>query len=381
MDFQFKIPQNVIVGTGSLKKLPDLLKGLNSKRVLLISDYGIEQSGLVEKVKNIISANGLECFQYLDIRPNPVIKMCDEALTVYKECGATSIIALGGGSPMDVAKAVGVLANYGGKITDYEGADKVPGDIVPLIAIPTTAGTGSESTAFSVIVDEERNYKFTVYSYNLLPKYALIDPELLYSMPASVASACGIDALIHAMESYISRYASPFTDALAEKAMSLIGGNIRQFVACRNNEEAAFAMAVGSNLAGIAFAWARLGNIHAMSHPISAYFNVPHGVANAILMPTIAQYNALADCGKYERIFNFIKWPTGIYDEFNPQMLVNELTQLNSSLGIPQRLSDVHVTEDKIHVMAMDAMKSGNIAANPRSSNLKDIEMLYKTAL
>lgn len=179
---------------------------------------------------------------------------------------------------MDVAKAVGVLAKYGGEIGDYEGAHKVPGPIVPIIAIPTTAGTGSEVTAFSVITDEARNYKLTVFSYELIPSYALLDPELVMTSPASVAAACGVDALIHAWEAYTSRDASPFSDAMAEKAMELIGANLRRFVANRQDEEAAAAMLSGSMFAGIAFAWARLGNIHAMSHPVSAYFHVAHGV-------------------------------------------------------------------------------------------------------
>lgn len=172
---------------------------------------------------------------------------------------------------MDVAKAVGVVAKYGGSVTDYEGAHKVPGPIVPLIAIPTTAGTGSEVTAFSVITDHSRNYKLTVFSYEILPKYAILDAELITTAPASVAAACGIDAFIHAEEAYVSTAASPFSDALAEKAMALIGKNIRRFVANRNDIESAEAMMTGSLFAGIAFSFARLGNVHAMSHPVSAF--------------------------------------------------------------------------------------------------------------
>ena len=174
---------------------------------------------------------------------------------------------------MDVAKAVGVVAKYGGSITEYEGGGKVPGDIVPLIAIPTTAGTGSEVTAFSVITDHSRNYKLTVFSYKLIPSYGILDAELLTTAPASVAAACGIDAMVHALEAYISKDASPFSDAMAEKALELIGKNIRSYVADRTNLEAAEGMLVGSLFAGIACSWARLGDVHAMSHPVSAFFN------------------------------------------------------------------------------------------------------------
>lgn len=380
-DFNFKIPQNIEFGIGSLKKLPEILKENNTNHVFLISDHGLESIGVVKKIQDIIESGEIKCTKYLEVKPNPTVDIVNEATNIYKESGATSIVALGGGSPMDVAKAVGVLANYGGKITDYEGNHKVPGPIVPIIAIPTTAGTGSEVTASAVITDECRNYKMTVFSYEILPKYALLDPELIMTAPASIAASCGIDALIHALEAYLSRNASPFSDAMAEKAMELIGKNIRRFVANREDEEAACAMMAGSNFAGIAFARARLGNIHAMSHPVSAYFNVPHGVANAILLPTVVEYNALADNGRYEVIYNYIREGNEVYNGFKPEMLVKEIIKLNSDLGIPKSLSQVGVKEELIPDMAKDAMKSANILANPRKSNLNDIIELYKKAL
>ena len=288
---------------------------------------------------------------------------------------------------------MGVVAKYGGSVTDYEGAHKVPGPIVPLIAIPTTAGTGSEVTAFSVITDHSRNYKLTVFSYEILPKYAILDAELITTAPASVAAACGIDAFIHAEEAYVSTAASPFSDALAEKAMALIGKNIRRFVANRNDIEAAEAMMTGSLFAGIAFSFARLGNVHAMSHPVSAFFDVPHGVANAVLLPVIAEYNALADHGKYLTIYNDISPIPAYADEFEPMMLVDAIRELCTDIGIPENLTiainnaskNGTVTkeeiESKIEPMAVDAMKSGNIAVNPRASRQCDIEMLYRRAL
>lgn len=380
-DFTFKVPQEIVFGMGSLGQLPQLLEQSGSKKMMIISDRGLEKIGVVQKILDIVQDAGIETSQFLDILPNPTVEMVDQATAVYKESGATSIVALGGGSPMDVAKAVGVLARYGGSITEYEGAHKVPGAIEPIIAIPTTAGTGSEVTAFSVITDTTRNYKLTVFSYELLPKYALLDPEMIMSVPPSVAASCGIDALIHAWEAYTSRGASPFSDAMAEKAMELIGGNIRRFVADRTNTEAASAMMSGSMFAGVAFAWARLGNVHAMSHPVSAFFGVPHGVANSILLPTIVEYNALADHGRYEKIYNYIREKKDPAVDFRPQMLVDEIRKLNADLGIPGTLSEVGVTEDKIPQMAEDAMKSGNIQANPRQTTLQDVMMLYKKAL
>lgn len=290
------------------------------------------------------------------------------------------MLALGGGSPMDVAKAVGVVAKFGGSITDYEGVGKVPGNIDPLIAIPTTAGTGSEVTVAAVITDEARNYKLSVLGPQISPTYAVLDPELIMTAPAFVAASCGVDALIHAMESYINTDANPFAEAMGEKAMELIGGNIRRFVANRGDVNAACAMMLGSTFAGIAFANNRLGDIHAMSHPVSAFFHVAHGVANAVLMPTIFEFNALADNGKYANIYQYISGKEAGPD-FVPMDLVAELRQLNADLGIPACLADVGVTEDKIPQMAVDAMKSGNVTVNPRATTLKDVEALYKKAM
>ncbi len=340
-DFRFKVPQNIEFGVGSLKKLPEILKENNSEHVYLVSDHGLESIGVVKKVQDIVEAGGLTCTTFLDVVPNPTVDVVNASTKMYKESGATSIIALGGGSSMDVAKATGVLATYGGEINDYEGLYKVPGPIVPMIAIPTTAGTGSEVTASAVITDEAKNFKMSVISYEILPKYAVLDPELIMTAPASIAASCGVDALIHAMEAYVSNFASPFSDAMAEKAMELIGGNLRRFVANRKDEEAACAMMVGSTFAGMAFAWAKLGNVHAMSHPVSAYFHVPHGVANAVILPTVVEYNALADNGRYEKIYNYISEDKEPVIDFTPDMLVDEVKKLNKDLGIPSSLSEV----------------------------------------
>lgn len=378
-NYTFGIPQNIQFGCGSMNQTPALAKTMNLNRVLIISDKMLEQLGVVEKLTTILVKEGLEVSAFLDVEPNPSVETVNAATALYKESNCEGIIALGGGSPMDVAKATAVLAVYGGEITSYEGAGKVPGKIAPIIAIPTTAGTGSEVTAFSVITDTTRNYKLTVFSYELIPAYAVLDPELIMSLPPAVAASTGIDALVHAMESYLSLAASPFTDAMAEKAIELIGANIRAFVANRKNQEAASAMMSASTFAGIAFAWARLGNVHAMAHPLGGFFHVPHGVANAILLPTILEYNALADQGRYEKIYYLLTGKT--VASFEPSILTNEIRSLLKELGIPATLSEVGVTADKITEMAVDAMKSGNILVNPRQSTQKDIEMLYHKAL
>ncbi len=379
-EFTFSVPQNIIVGRGSLAKLPEVAEKSGGKKAFIISGPHLNKMGIVQSCVDALKAKGIESSVFTETEGNPSVETVDKASAAYKESGADFIVALGGGSPMDVAKAVGVVARYGGSITEYEGADKVPGDIIPLIAVPTTAGTGSEGTAFSVITDHSRNYKLTVFSYKLIPSYAILDAELLTTAPASVAAACGIDAMVHALEAYISTAASPFSDAMAEKALELIGANIRCYAANRGDIEAAENMLVGSLFAGIAFSWARLGDVHAMSHPVSAYFNVPHGVANAILLPTIVEYNMLADKGKYLNIYNYIAELPAAPEEFTADMLVDELLNLNEALGIPAGLEEAGVTKDKFDAMADDAMKSGNIAVNPRSTTKKDVLALYEKA-
>lgn len=392
-EFSFSVPQNITVGKGSLAKLPEIAKKSGGSHAFLMSGPHLAKMGLVEKAANSLKSAGIAVDTFTDIEGNPSVETVDKATAAFKEAGADFIVAFGGGSPMDVAKAVGVTAKYGGSTTEYEGAHKVPGPIIPLIAIPTTAGTGSEVTAFSVITDHSRDYKLTVFSYEILPAYAILDAELLTTAPASVAAACGIDAFIHAEEAYISTAASPFSDAMAEKAMSLIGKNIRRFVANRGDIEAAESMLVGSLFAGIAFSFARLGNVHAMSHPVSAFFDVPHGVANAVLLPVIAEYNALADHGRYLTIYNDISPVPAYEEEFEPMMLVDAIRELCGEIGIPANLTEAinnasktgpvsaEEIENKIEAMAVDAMKSGNIAVNPRSSRQCDIEMLYRKAL
>ena len=380
-DFGFIIPQNCQFGVGALKKLPDFLKAAGSDNVMLISDRGLEAIGVVEKVRKIIKDADLKYAEYLDVLPNPTTTIVDECAAKYKEAGCTALIALGGGSPMDVAKAVGVVAKFGGTIGDYEGVGKVPGPIDTLIAVPTTAGTGSEVTVAAVITDEARNYKLSVLGPEISPTYAVLDPELIMTAPASVAAACGVDALIHAMESYINTDANPFSMAMAEKAMELIGGNIRKFVARRNDVDAACAMMLGSTFAGIAFANNRLGDIHAMSHPVSAFYHVAHGVANAVLLPHVARYNLIANPEKFADIAELMgENITGLSTLDAAEKAIAAITHLSMDIGIPQHLRDLGVKEADFPYMAEMALKDGNAFSNPRKGNEQEIAAIFRQA-
>ena len=379
--FSFTIPQNIKFGAGTLDLLPDLAKELGKSKGYIISGPHLNKIGMVAKCRKALKNAGMESECFTETEGNPSTDTVVKATEGFKKSKADFIVAFGGGSPLDVAKAVAVLATYGGNIVDYEGAGKVMGPVVPMIAIPTTAGTGSEVTAFSVITDHSRNYKLTVVSNYLLPAYVILDPELIATVPANTAAACGIDAMVHALEAYISKAASPFSDIFAREALRLIGGSIRDYVADRSNPAACESMMVGSLFAGIAFSHARLGNVHAMSHPVSAYFDVPHGVANAILLPTVVDFNKdAADPEKYRYIYGCISKDMGADINFTPDMLATEIRMLNYELGILPTLSDIGVTSDKFEQMADDAMKSGNIQCNPQFTMKNDILKLYEQA-
>ena len=379
--FSFTIPQNIKFGAGTLDLLPDLAKELGKSKGYIISGPHLNKIGMVAKCRKALKNAGMESECFTETEGNPSTDTVVKATEGFKKSKADFIVAFGGGSPLDVAKAVAVLATYGGNIVDYEGAGKVMGPVVPMIAIPTTAGTGSEVTAFSVITDHSRNYKLTVVSNYLLPAYVILDPDLIATVPANTAAACGIDAMVHALEAYISKAASPFSDIFAREALRLIGGSIRDYVADRSNPAACESMMVGSLFAGIAFSHARLGNVHAMSHPVSAYFDVPHGVANAILLPTVVDFNKdAADPEKYRYIYGCISKDMGADINFTPDMLATEIRMLNYELGILPTLSDIGVTSDNFEQMADDAMKSGNIQCNPQFTMKNDILKLYEQA-
>lgn len=376
--FSFSIPQNVYFGWDSLSDLPDIAGKTDANKAFIVSGPHLNKAGLVDLCAEKLKQAGIESESFTETEGNPSTDTVEKAAKKFKESGAQIIVAFGGGSPLDVAKAVAVLGTYGGKITDYEAVGKVPGPVVPILAIPTTAGTGSEVTSFSVITDHSRNYKLTVGSPYILPQYVILDPGLITTVPMKTAAYCGVDALVHALEAYISLAASPFSEMMSLKALELIGANIKTYVEDRKDRKAAEGMLLGSLFAGIAFSHARLGDVHAMSHPVSAFFDVPHGLANAVLLPTVVDFNCTDATGKYYEIYRRIAAQKVSEEDFIPEMLADELRFLNSSLGIPSTLKEVGVDDRKFEEMAADAMKSGNIQVNPRYTTKEDIIKMYQ---
>jgi alcohol dehydrogenase len=373
--FQFNIPTRVIYKSDAIQELGSLLSAMDIHKVLLVTDKGLTQAGYVEPIVKIIHDAQMECRVFDDVEPNPSIETVEKGVSVCREFDYQGVIALGGGSPMDVAKTVAVRVTNDLDIRTLEGPDKFRNDPLPVIAVPTTAGTGSEVTPFAVITNRQQKYKLTIISQRIIPKVAVLDPKLIANLPASIAASTGLDALTHAIESYTSLFGSIYSDAFAEKAIDLIGNNLRRFVANRKNEEAAGAMLIASLFAGLAFAHARLGNAHAMAHPLSGFFDVPHGVANAILLPYIMEYNRIAVPEKFERIAQLLG------EEWTSDGAVLAVKKLNSDLGIPHTLSEVGVQAEAIEAMTADAMKSGNVLANPRQTGSSEIQQLYRLAM
>lgn len=376
----FKNPTQITYGRGVINQLGNIIDKEDFKNVLIITDAGIVKAGLTEKLTRQLNNHNYQIFD--EVKTNPSVSNCDRALKALCDINADVVVAMGGGSSIDVAKAACLLATNGGSIVDYEGIDTFSHDILPLVAIPTTAGTASEVTTFAVITDEERQYKLTVGGVKLAPKWALIDPEVTKTLPKHITAATGLDALVHAIESYTSRMANPISKTLAREAMRRISRYLRQAVYNGENIVARENMLMGSLLAGLAFNNTRLGNCHAMSHPVSAIFGVPHGVANSILIPHVMKYNALAVPELYADIAEDLgENIDGLTMMEKAEAAIRAIKKLSKDIGIPERLSDYNVEKNQIEQMAKDAMLSGNILVNPRKTTLNDVIELYKNAM
>lgn len=379
--FDFRSPTRLIHGPGSIRRLPELLP--EGAKVLVVTDPGLRQAGVVERVSAVLDEANIPCAIYDGVVGNPAARSVHAGLRQYEKekCGA--LIGVGGGSSMDVAKMIGVLATNGGRIDHYLlAASRVTRDLPPLVCIPTTYGTGSEVTPFAVLTNPKSRNKDPVISWKIAPRVGILDPELSVALPASVGGPTGMDALTHALESYINLMATPVTEGLALAAIELIGDNLR--LACANDHEteATQNMLIASAMAGIAFSQTRLGNVHAMSHPVGAHTDVHHGLANAILLPHVMEFNMSARVEKFAAIAQALGEDTGGLTDYDAACLaVEQVVHLNADLGIPANLGDVGVKAASIRAMSRLAMNSGNIEVNPRKTSLQDVERLFRAAL
>jgi alcohol dehydrogenase len=373
----FVAPTEVTYGRGAVANVAGIVARYSPDRLLVVSDPGVIAAGLLDRVTDQLEVGGPRWQTFSDIEANPSVETVERAFAAYRAAGAEAILVVGGGSAMDVAKAVGILATNGGKITDYEGGDRVGRPAAPIIGVPTTAGTASEVTIFCVITDRARKFKFSCRSANLAMRQAIMDPELTVSMPPALTAAVGMDTLTHAIESYVSALAYPLTEALSLSAIALVHEHLERAVHDGGNIEARDGMLMACWMAGLAFTQARLGNVHAMSHPVGGHFNVPHGVANAIILPVVMDYNAPFAAAKFARIAESLGHRLSGNDGQDAAAAVQLVRRLSERVGIPPSLGAVHVPRDGIPALAADAMQSGNIAINPRPTTYEDMVRLY----
>lgn len=378
----FQAPTRLIFGPGAVEQVGPEAAALKAGGILVCTDRGVASSGALDQVLDSLRTEGVEYALFDEVEANPSIASVERALGLLRQEGCRATLGLGGGSSMDTAKAVGLWAENPGRLQDYEGADRAKNPGLPNIAVPTTAGTGSEVSAGMVVTDTERKYKMSVRSTYSIPRVGILDPLLMVGLPAPIAAACGMDALTHAIEAYISTQASPITDGIALQSIRLVGENLRPFVARRGNEEAAGNMLLASTMGAMAFVWARLGIAHAMAHPLGGRFGMPHGLANAIVLPHVMRYNLIANPRKFADIAVALGEDThGLTTLAAAERSVEAVEKLMRDTGITQRLSDFGVTEETIPILSEDAMKTGMTSTSPRTVDGAGIAALFRQAL
>ncbi len=375
-------PTRVYMGASSHRQLPEFLREYDCKRLFLVMDGALKSTEFAKSVLALLTESKIEVSTFTEIEPDPSVGTVEKAFAQCQNSKATTILAIGGGSTIDVAKAVGILSTNGGRIHDYEGIEKFKTPPLPLIAIPTTAGTGSEVSGSCVITDTERELKMSIRHASLNPaRIAILDPSALRTIPPTVACHAGVDAFVHAFESFISRNANPFTDAVNIEAIRLLSANLRPFVANPANEEAALNMLCGSALAGMAFGQTGLGNVHCMSRFVGARFHLSHGLSNALCLPSVARFNMIANPRKYARVAEAMGYDVfGLPELEAARIAVEKIGELCADLGIPARLRDAGVTEDSLEEMARHCTEANYNRWNPRFTSTADFLGLFRQA-
>ena len=370
-------------GKGAIQHIPEEVTKRQLKKALIVTDKGLVKAGLLAKITDLLDANQLAYEVYDEIVPNPTVAVVKKGIEVYKDSQADYLLALGGGSSMDTAKAIGIIINNPefSDVVSLEGVAPTKNPSVPILAIPTTSGTAAEVTINYVITDEEKKRKFVCVDVHDIPAVAFVDSEMMLGMPKSLAAATGMDALTHAIEGYITKGAWEMTDMLHLKAIEIIAHSLRQSVAgdLKGREE----MALGQYIAGMGFSNVGLGLVHGMAHPLGAWYDTPHGVANAILLPTVMDYNKEYTGEKYRDIAKAMG-VTGV-DEMTLDeartAAVEAVRQLGKDVGIPSTLTEVGFKEEDIELVAKDALNDVCTGGNPRDTNVEEIIELYRSLL
>lgn len=382
MSYKFFMPAISLMGADCLKDAGDQVGELGFKKALIVTDKVLGQIGIVKKVTDVLDNKNIEYAIYDETKPNPTVKNVNDGLALLKEKECDFVISLGGGSAHDCAKGIALLATNGGEIKDYEGVDKSKKPQLPMVGINTTAGTGSEMTLFAIITDEERHIKMALVDKHLTPIIAVNDPMLMLAMPKSLTAATGMDALTHAIEAYVSTSATPITDACAEKAIELISNYLVNAVENGEDVEARDMMAYAEYLAGMAFNNASLGYVHAMAHQLGGFYNLPHGVCNAILLPHVQEYNKATSASRLAKIAKIMGGNIeGLTDEQGADLCIDMIKSLSQTVGIPEGLGVLGVKESDFETLATNALNDACSLTNPRKGNLEEVIAIFKKAM
>lgn len=369
-------------GAGCIREIPAEVKGRGIQKVFVCSDPDLVKFGVTKKVLDVLDAANIPYTLYSEIKPNPTIENVQTGVKAYKESGANGIIAIGGGSSMDTAKAVGIIiANPEFEdVRSLEGVAPTKNPCVPIIAVPTTAGTAAEVTINYVITDVEKKRKFVCVDVHDIPVVAVVDPEMMATMPKGLTAATGMDALTHAIEGYITKGAWEMTDMFHLKAIELISKSLRGAV--ENTKEGREGMALGQYVAGMGFSNVGLGIVHSMAHSLGAVYDTPHGVANAILLPTVMEYNAECTGEKYRDIAKAmgVEGTENMTQEEYRKAAVDAVRQLSKDVGIPQDLKAI-VKDEDVDFLSQSAMDDACRPGNPKDPTLEDIKALYRSLM
>lgn len=382
MQFDFHSTKSIIVKRGGSSNLAKFIQDRNGSSVLIVTDPGVLSAGLLDSALLNFKSLGLRYQIYSEVQADPSIVVIEKAIKAAQNCKSDYIVGFGGGSSMDVAKLVALLALGKEKLEDIYGIDKVKGPRLPLILIPTTAGTGSEVTKSSVVTVSESEKKGVLSPY-LLPDLALLDAELTLGLPAHITAATGIDAMVHAIEAFTTKHLkNPMSDCIAKEALRLLSGNLHQVVAHGDDIVARENMLLGACLAGMAFANAPVAGVHALAYPIGARFHVPHGLSNSLVLGPVMRFNAEVAHEMYAELGQIINPGLQGSSQEQAYQLADYMGGLAGNLGLPQRMTEVGIDADDVDQLAVDAMLQTRLLMNsPREITYKDAVAIYQEAL
>jgi len=380
--YQLTMPKKIRFGVGALETLSGELNNWGTKTALVITDAGVNKAGLIEPIKEQMDKAEVTTTVFTGAEPEPTLSKLDIIADEYRKKRFDILLGVGGGSSIDTAKGLSVLMTHGGRGVDYLGIDKVPGPCIPVIAIPTTAGTGSEATNIAIFGDTARQLKLAIVSPYVFARLSLVDPALTYGCPANVTAASGLDALVHAIECYTGKKANTFTDALALEAISLVSGSLRTAVADGSNEVARNHMSEAAMLGGIMIVNSGVTAVHALAYPLGARFHVPHGVANALLLPHVMEQNFCSDLDKFATIARTMGEETeGLSLREAAMKAIVAVKELSGDVGVPQRLRDIDVPQEALEGMAVATMDVTRLMSNnPKELSLDDVRAIWKAA-